>query len=365
MFCVCVWGLLRECWGLWGGVFLAVLFGFTDMFGMAVKFYEPDAPVAPDNMRFKPVFRGVPEDYEFLTDQGWIRFDDMLASNSLGLEVPWVGNQGTTPGYGVSAWRGGVFQVKPGFPKVASVDPSTGRVVFSPVQFFQWFDFSGRLVRVKMKGVDLMVHPHTDLWLHPRYGRGWRYVVAEDVARMMKVPQMKYGLLNKASHDLYGDVSLGSILGDSLSLPVYDGSEVLVQSSDLGFSLEHPIRVSPTKHVSRAKISDNYDNSELDEWGRRKVYSKELREVVRVCNFVVRPYHNLIVRRGRKDENPRTPWVGGPVVIGDSLDKSLLRIGGVLNEDYRSLHPEWRTASAKDAWVNNADYGDARHYGGV
>lgn len=332
---------------------------------MAQKYYEPEAPVAPDVMRFKPVFRGVPEDYEFLTEQGWIRFDTVLNSDALGVEVPWVGNQGQTPGYGVNSWRGGVFQVKPGFPRVASVDPSSGSVVFSPIQFFQWFDFDRRLVRLKMKGVDLMVHPHTDLWLHPRYGRGWRYVVAEDVARMMKVPQMKYGLLNKTSHDLYGEVSLESVISEPTTLPVFDGSEVNVLSSSLSFDLEHPIRLSPNKHVSRVKIPDNYVHSELDEWGRRKVVSDEERTVVRVCNFVVRPFHNLIVRRGRKDENPRTPWVGGPVVIGDSLDKSLLRIGGVLNEDYRSLHPEWRTTTAKEAWLDSGRYGDARRYGGV
>lgn len=320
-------------------------------------------PAVPDSMRFRPLFRGVSEDFEFLSEQGWLRFDDVMSwEGFLVREIPFEGRQTTPPVNGFRGWEGGVFEVADGFPRVASMDPSDGTVVFSPVKFFQWYRYDERLIRVKMKGVDLIVHPFTDLWLHPKYGRSWRFVNASDLAKLRKVTQSKFGLINKLSHDLYGDVDVSGLLGEEFLLPSFDGSHVKVRGSALRFDVDSPIRMLPSRHVSAVHVKDEFFESDFDEYGRRVVDKGSPAESVRVCNFIVPPFHNIIVRRGRKDDNPRTLWVGGPVAVGDGLDKSLLRVGGVANREYRALHPEWKNMKAREAWEAVDNFGDVRSY---
>jgi hypothetical protein len=70
-----------------------------------------------------------------------------------------------------------------------------------------------------------------------------------------------------------------------------------------------------------------------------------------VFNVVVPPYHNLIIRKSKLDPNPRVPWVGGPVVVGDALDKSEIRIQNIkglqTGGSYSPFRPDWRSISAE------------------
>lgn len=328
--------------------------------------YLAPTPSLPDNMRHRPVFRGVTEDHEVLTEQGWVRFDTILESGrALGDEIPFIPRQTTVPKFGVRGWEGGVFALADGFPRVATMDPATGRIFFTQPSQFMWYEQPKTVARIKMKGVDLFMHPHTDLWVRPHYGRGWRYASALDVVKLNRVPQSRFGLLNKFSHDLYGDVDVDGLLGDELVLPSFDGSYVEVLSSSLSVDVLSPIRMFPKKHASLVSVSDHFGWMEMDDFGRMSPISGEARETIRVCNFVAAPFHNIVVRRGRKDVNPRTPWIGGPTIVGDGVDKSLLRVGGVMSAEYRRLHPEWRSMSAAEGARPVVDFGDVRKYGDV
>ncbi len=306
--------------------------GFADIIDMSS--FVPDVPVTPDSGRWKPVVRGFSEGVEVLTSSGWVSLQYLMGAGVLGGRVPFTGN-----GYKVGAVTPksvefGQWVTGDGFPLVGSVDPVTGGVLFVKPSLFQWFRYDGWLVHVKGRGVDFLCSLFADLWVHPRYGRGFKFVPAGDIVRN-RVSAAKYGVLNKfvvgdSLVDMYGEYSPESVLGGSVDGLVGLGGEVIDGvSSGLKVNLERPFNLIPKSHVSRVRVWDRYNFDERDEFGRL-VKVDRIRGDVGVFNLVVPPFHNLIVRWGRKDDNPRTPWVGGPVVVGDGLDKSLLRVDGVL-----------------------------------
>lgn len=293
-----------------------------------MSMFVPDVPVSADSGRWKPVVRGFSEGVEVLSERGWVRLDSFLGSDSLGERVGWVGNGWKVGNVVPKDSVFGFWETGVSFPRLGSVDPSTGEVVFVKPSMFQWFDYDGWLVHVKGRGVDFLCSLFTDLWLHPRYARGFKYVVAGDVVRN-RAGAAKYGMLNKFNVDMYGDWSPERYLGEQFSLSA-SGVTVPALRSGLQVDMEHPFVVTPKSHASRVRVWDKYWFESLDVETGRMVRSDRVRDKVGVFNVVIPPFHNLIVRWGRVNDNPRTRWVGGPVVVGDGLDKSLLRVDGVL-----------------------------------
>lgn len=310
----------------------------------------PDAPVVPDNGRWKPVQRGFPEGTEVLSELGWVRLEELYSSRFLGDAVPWRGNGRSEPGYAPKKLEWGQWLVNDSFPRLGSVDPSSGEVVFVRPKRFMYFLYDGRLVHLKMKGVDMVTSLFSDWWLHPKYARGWKFVLADDVVRNVH-GNAHYGLLNKFNRDMYGWWSPErDLLGESL-LPIPGGESMSVLRSDVKCFIDAPILVYPKKHVKRKRVWDLFEYSSVGADGSRVVVDR-VRVDVPLFNVDIEPFHNIIVRRGRKDENPRTLWVGGPVVMGDGLDKSELRVSGVLGAgkalggSYNVLRPDFRVTGS-------------------
>lgn len=290
--------------------------------------FVPDVPVTPDSGRWKPVVRGFGEGVEVLGEFGWVSLGSFLGSDVLGGLVPFRGNGYRVGGFGVGDSVFGQWRVGGCFPRLASVDPVSGGVVFVRPSLFQWFDYDGWLVSVKGRGVDFVCSLFTDLWVHPRYGRGFKFVPAGDVVRNRNG---RYGLLNKFGVDLYGDFvprvdPVERVVGSGLG-----GEPVVGLGSGLSVELGRPFVLEPGKHVKRVRVWDKYGFERVwDDVLGREVKVDRVRDSVGVFNVVLPPFHNFVVRWGRVNDNPRTPWVGGPVVVGDGLDKSLLRVDGVL-----------------------------------
>lgn len=292
--------------------------------------FIPDAPVGADSGRWKPVVRGFVEGTEVLTEAGWVDFRVLYSADYLSEPVPFVGNGLNAPGWGVKDLRWGQWKTGAGFPRVGTVDPSTGKVMFVYPSRFMFYEYEGRLVHVKMKGVDFLCSLFTDLWLKPKYGRSWKFVLADDVVRNVH-SNVNYQLLNKFNVDMYGFWSPtdAGVLGEPVMLPVVGGGSVEGVSSSIVSYVGSPIVVYPKKHVKRRRVWDFFDYDTVDPVTGERVKVDRVRVDVPVFNMVVPPFHNIIVRRGRADDNPRTLWVGGPVVVGDGLDKSLLRVAAV------------------------------------
>jgi hypothetical protein len=310
----------------------------------------PTAPVTPDSGRWKPVQRGFPERTEVLTEFGWIDFASFYSSDFLGEAISFKGNGRNTPGYVPKDLEWGQWRTLDSFPRLASVNPSTGDVVFIRPKRFIYYLYNGRLFHLKMKGVDLLSTLHADLWLKPKYGRSWKFVLADDTVRNIH-GSANYMLLNKFNRDMYGMWSPERDVTNDVLLPSVNGSSIEALQSDIKCFLDAPIIVYPKKHVKRRRIWDFFFYESKDAEGR-VVKADRVRVDVPCFNVDIAPYHNLIVRRGRKDDNPRTLWVGGPVVVGDGLDKSELRVAGVLGasanggSSYSPLRPDFRSISA-------------------
>lgn len=326
---------------------------YVDILCMTNKL--PISPVIPDSGRWKPVVRGYPVGFEILTEVGWVGFEDLFNGELLGLEVPFKGNGFAVPGFAIKDRVWGQWLVGGSFPRVASVNPVDGMLVFVKPSRFQMFEYDGRLAWVKMKGVDFMCSLFTDLWVKPKYGRGWKFVLADDVVRAGNNVGMNFQLLNKFNVDMYGFWSPGNanVLGSQVVLPSLAGREPVVGvESSVQVLLGSPIVLYPKKHIKRERVWNHFEYSTVDEFGR-KVVSDRLRGEVQMFNVVVEPFHNIVVRKKRADDNPRTPWVGSPVVVGDGLDKSLLRVDGVksvgLGGSYSVLRPDFRVLNASAA----------------
>jgi hypothetical protein len=310
----------------------------------------PTAPVAPDSGRWKPVQRGFPERTEVLTEVGWVDIAAFYSSDFLGEAIPFKGNGRNAPGYAPKELEWGQWNTLSSFPRLGTVNPSTGDIVFVRPKRFIYYRYDGRLFHLKMKGVDVLSTLHSDFWLKAKYGRSWKFILADDVVRNIH-GSANYMLLNKFNRDMYGLWSPERDLGNSVSLKDVDGSSIEGIGSDIKCFVDAPIVVYPKKHVKRRRIWDLFFYESKDAEGNL-VKADRVRTDVPCFNVDIAPYHNLIIRRGRKDDNPRTLWIGGPVVVGDGLDKSELRVAGVLgaaslgSNSYSPLRPDYRSVSS-------------------
>lgn len=325
--------------------------------------YLPDAPVSADAGRWKPVQRAFPTGVELLTEVGWVDFSAFFNDRFLGDVIPFKGNGFNPGGYGVKELVWGQWGVTDLFPRVGSVNPVTGEVVFTRPSRFMFYQYEGRLVHVKLRGVDMLTTSFADWWLKPKYSRGWKFVLGDDVVRNTGG---NYQMLNKFNVDMYGDwrPDVAGVLGSELlltgsvsgvgELGKGSGSKstgVLLDavSSSVNCLVDSPITVFPKKSVKRRRVWDLFSFETVDPETGVMVAADRVQVDVPCFNVVVEPYHNVIVRRGRKDDNPRTLWVGGPVVFGDGLDKAELRVSSVLGGSggsYSVLRPDFRNTSA-------------------
>lgn len=268
-------------------------------------------PVAPDRARWKPVVRAYPENMEVLTEHGFLSFNDLFNTSLLGEYVPFSGSSNPLPTIPMRELEWGQWECNDDFPLVATVHPSTGVIDYVKPNMFMMFTYTDDLIHVKMKGVDFLCTVFSDLWLKSKYGRGFKFVLADNVG-LNNAESAAHYLVDKFSQDMYGE---------------YEPFE------DLAAELGNPITLKPGKHVKHVKIRDVFKKrvKSVGADGRPKV-TVTPRETVTCFNVDIAPHHTIVVRRARKDSNPRTPWVGNPVVTGDGSDKSVMRI-----ESIRSL----------------------------
>jgi len=321
----------------------------------------PKSPVAPDSGRWKPVQRGYPQGTEVLTERGWTSLESLYSGDVLGDEIAFIGNGRKQPGFAPKDLEWGQWETKASFPRLATMDPHTGKIFFVRPTRFMYYQYSGKLFWLKAKGVDIFSTLFTDLWLKPKYSRVWNFVLADDAVRT-SYSTANYFLINKFNYDMYGHWSPEKLLGDEVALrTIGNRPDALALTSDIKASIEAPITVYPKKHTKRERIWNHYKYMFLSPEGKM-VEADRIRTEVPVYNVDIEPYHNLIVRKARKDENPRTLWVGGPIVVGDGCDKSVLRVEGVLGAasgggSYSVIRPDYRTLSAEDMKKKeNLDY---------
>lgn len=308
------------------------------MFCMPLDF--PDSPATPDSLRWKPVVRGYIEGTEILTEYGFINLDLLYSDKYLGDVIPFRGSKYNEPGFAVKELEWGQWVPNDKFPRVASVDMDTGQVVFVRPSRFVYYKYDNRIVWFKAKGVNIMTTLFTDMWLKARYSRLWKFTLSDDVVRN-RAKSFYYFMLDKFNVDMYGEYK------PSLNRDGVDNNATLY--SDIYCNLDSPISIKPVKHVSRQRIW-NLFNLDYFKDGKKVKIDRQKTDV-NVYNLDVYPHHNLIVRRARKDDNPRTPWVGNPIVVGDGYDKSLIRIESVYAdksvgkaaESYTTLRPDWKT----------------------
>lgn len=288
--------------------------------------YLPSTPVAPDSGRWKPVQRGYPTGTEVLTVDGWVELSTFFNKYYLADVLPFEGNGRADPGFEMKNLEWGQWKTNPStFPLIGSVNPQTGQLVFVQPTVFMYYRYTGRLSHIKMKGIDFLCTSFTDLWVLPKYGRSWKFVLADDIIRN-NYTSMNYGLLNKWSTELYGIFDpTPHLLSSTENSKNMEG----VVESNIFVNLSAPIKLYPKKHASRKRVWDMFNYNSVDAEGHT-VVADVLRSDIETFNMICEPHHNIVIRKARADDNPRTPWIGGAVVVGDGLDKSLLRINRVL-----------------------------------
>lgn len=263
-------------------------------------------PAIPDARRQKPVTRAFPEGTEVLTEHGFYLFEDLLNDDLFEGEVEHAG-KGLPQSWKTDDLPYTLYKPGANFPRVASVDPKTGAVVYATPTLFRSFVYDGFLSQIKMKGVDILTTRYADLLLKGKYAREWSFTLADNVSRH-KASGSNYLLLDKFNQDLYGE---------------YEPRE------GLRVRLDAPITLYPMKHAVWRKVDDLFPLYAVDAAGHRQKIDRTRTEI-NVYNVDIEPHHTLIIRRGRKNNNPRTPWIGNPVVVGDGSDKSVARFQKLL-----------------------------------
>lgn len=289
--------------------FIPCVFMYT-LYGRIVNIMRRRQPVAPDRARWKPVVRAYPENMEVLTEHGFLSFDDLFNMSLLGEYVPFNGSDNPLPGIPMNDLEWGQWEANSDFPLIGTVDASSGVLSYVKPDLFQMFVYEDELVHVKMKGVDVLCTVFSDLWLKAKYGRGFKFVLADNVA-LNKAESSVHYLVDKFNVSMYGD---------------YEPVE------GVHASLDSPITLKPAKHVKYSPIGRVFKRrvKQSGADGVERLVSVPA-ESVR-CFNVVMPSgssHTIVVRRARKDNNPRTPWVGNPVVVGDGSDKSVARVNAI------------------------------------
>jgi hypothetical protein len=264
-------------------------------------------PVKADGARWKPVVRAFPENMEVLTEHGFMKFSDLCNTSLLGAELPFEGSKNAAPFLPMTQMDWNQWATGSDFPLLATVDPVSGSVSYVKPERLLKFSYTGKLVHVKAKGLDFYSTLFADLFVRPLYGRGFKFVLADNVFRD-RSSSSSYAFTNKFNQDLYGEY-----------VPL-EGLKAL---------MGNPITVRPLKHVRLKKIWEVFAYMVRDSQSARMVKADRARTEVDCFNVVVGPHHNIIVRLARKDNNPRTLWVGSPVVVGDALDKSIVRVAAV------------------------------------
>lgn len=310
-------------------------------------------PGVPDELKWAPVLRGFPVGCEVLTDRGWLSFESLwewgLESGGLSgeavdwrlehkpLRENWLRNKSRFQRkFEFGGLRDVDFEkrsVGGSFPRLASLRGehlvrgrglSGGLEWVRPV-FATRFVYEGfHLVRVKRRGVDLVLPRFTDVFARGRYQGRWGFRVVDDFTVVRDVNRFWWSMVNRFSPAgvLYGDV-----VGERLR-----GVVAGVESGSVRALLgrEDVVRVlaggRQAKHVT---IDSVFGGGRVrGETGRFERDSSVVSSVV--CHNFVLPRgssHTLIVRReGRKvgGEMPHVEWVGYPVVVGDGYDKSLI-----------------------------------------
>lgn len=299
----------------------------------------PDhSPVVPDSLQMKPVVRGWVGRFELLTELGWVRLDALYRNDLLSGEVPFEGRAVHANMFPARDVVWGQWRVNPStFPRVASVNPVNGEVLFvRPTRFQFWLvEDEEKLVTVKTRGIDLTSSRHADHLVLPRYGRGWKFQTGDDVVRAGRtgaVAQFRY--MNKFSHDLYGWFDPATVMEGDRALAAADGSRISgVVGSSLRADVSNPILVRAEKAVAWLR-ADRHPDVSMDAGG------------VRVFNLHVPPFHTVVVRKGRDTDDPRERWIGSPTVVGDGSDKSVIRhlqvAGAKAGSSYSVLRPDWK-----------------------
>ena len=257
-----------------------------------------DVPVRPDTARYAPVPRAFPQRMEILTEHGFYDFADLDNADLFEEEVAHEVLTSTTrraTGPQPAFW---LHMLNDDFPRVATVHPETGEVSYVRPSLFRIFEYGDRLVQLKMKGVDVAATEHAEYWLKARYGRSWRFVPGSSVFRNRQVEGAYYFLNDKFNQSLYGEYS-----------PL----------RGLQAALDRPIQLFPMRHTRRTPTATFVGRTHATGAGSLPL----------VYNVDVEPWHTIIVRKGRADANPRTPWVGNPVIAGDGSDKSQARINQI------------------------------------
>lgn len=323
-------------------------------------------PGVPDELKWQPVMRGFPSDVEVLTDAGWVLFEDLYRAGLFGvkggsgplfeaeldwsqdhkpLRENWAGNKTKHQlPYDFAHHKEidfSKFRVGSSFPRVATLSPDhlvrsrglSGNLVFVTPMFATRFTYENlQLVWLKKRGVDLAVPRYTDLFVKNKFQSRWVFGVADDFCVTRKVSGAYKMVVNR--YEPRGVLS-GSPSGRKL-VELSSAGELKALMGD-----EFPARFKfGTSDSKRARVWDVYPFPPVrDAASGRYVVNPVKNTGVECYNLVLPPgsSHTLIVRRKGKfvdGENPRTEWVGFPVVVGDGYDKNLIEVDR-LNGLYR------------------------------
>jgi hypothetical protein len=198
-----------------------------------------------------------------------------------------------------------------------------GAIVFVRPSYATRFTYEDLvMVRLKKRGLDVVLPRYTDLFVKNRFQSSWSFSVADDFCAVKKVEGAYKSVINRytPSGSLFGDVDVERL-------------KALVEAGELSALMmgEFPAKVMfGKKQASRERISDMFTYPEVrDPVTGKFMKNPQLRNSVECYNFVlpVGSSHTLVVRRAgsRVDgEKPRVSWVGLPVVAGDGYDKNLI-----------------------------------------
>lgn len=319
--------------------------------------------VGIDAGRWSPIPRGYPEGMEVLTEYGFIDFRLLFSGDYLGEAVPFVIDKPAvlkTPN-GDIEW--GQWKCKDNFPRVASVNPYTGDIDFiRPVRFSFW-NYRGRIVHMKGRSLDLLATMEADLWLKARYTRGWKFIPARRTVEQRKF-KTHFFINNKYNENLYGDYVPSTLYEPTLEEMReygFNAEERGLMKSEVRPRFKYPYPIYPEKHTKGRLIKNVYDYYELDNEGKKVFAALERREVP-VYNLDVPPNHLIIVRRGKLKDNPTALYPGSPCVVGDGIDKSLIRLLAIsrgakissMDESYSEIRPDFRHLPSSEGLIRNA-----------
>lgn len=305
--------------------------------------------VGVDMGRWTPVPRGYPEGMEVLTEFGFVDFRLLFSDEYLGEPAPFVLGKPSvlTDMMGGIEW--GQWKVSKSFPRVASVNPITGDIVFLRPVRMSYYNYRGKLVEVRGKGVNILSSLEADLLLRENNGRDWKFMPAKRLSFFKKF-NTKFYINNKFNENLYGDYvpqRLNTPSDSEYDEVGFNSRERGMLVTELRPRLKYPFTIEGRKHVKMKLLKYVYDYFGLDAEGKR-IKNGEPRKTVPLYNIDVPPYHTIIVRRGKIRDTVTETYSGQPVIVGDGLDKSLIRMASIgrgvkiniADDSYSDLRPD-------------------------